>query len=212
MPPLTDQQKKRYNTFRAEGMAPEKALTLATKSSESQYNPAIERGVDGILFGKNSLSTAVVGGVKEIFTGGQRTVAADTAQFGPEYAKDKAPLSYGAALGRGLGQIVVGGLETADDLTGEVVSDFAGPIVEDAVNSDVGQYLLNNAREFNEAQGGVPGEILDLVSLGGLSQVPKFATARAIKNSAVKLGSGVIDSGAGVVRRTGSLSDYFKKP
>jgi hypothetical protein len=212
MPPLTEQQKKRYNTFRAEGMPPEKALTLATKDSTSQFNPAIARGVDGIIFGKNSLSSAVVGGVKEVFTGGKRTVAEDTAQFGSEYAKDKAPLSYGASVGRGLGQIVGGVLETADDLTGEVVSDFAGPIVEDAVNSDVGQYLLNNAREFNESQGGVPGEILDLVSLGGLSQVPKLATARAIRDSAIRTTASIVETGAGATRKAVNLKDYFKKP
>lgn len=213
MPNLTEQQKKQYNTYRAEGMPPERALALTTKGSDNQYNPAIETGVDNILFGKKSLTSAVGQGIKDAAYSGFKTVYDDTQKYGPAFAIAKSPLSLLAGAGRGVADVVGGVLETADDLTGEAVSATAsnvfGPVIDDAVNSDVGQYLIEGAKKLDEAGRGVPSDILDSLNLLGLSGVVKSSLPNAIKTTVLNSADDVFK---GAVQTKTSLSDFFKKP
>lgn len=203
MPELNEKQIKQYNAFRAEGMTPEKALALATQGDDNQYNPAIEAGVDGILFGKKSLTSAIGNGLKNAAYSGFKTVYDDTQKYGAGFALLKSPLSLVAGVGRGVGDIVGGALETADDLTGEAVSGFTMPLVEGAVNSDVGQYLMNKATEWDQKGRGVPGDILDSLNLLGWGALAKGGTASALRNTiinATKEGVGITAGTAGKVR------------
>ena len=212
MQPLTDPQKKRYNIFRAEGMAPEKALSLATQQSDNQYNPALEKGVDNILFGKGSLTEAVGSGIKEAAVGGFKTVYDDTQKYGAGFALAKSPLSLAAGVGRGVEKVIGGALETADDLTGEVVSDFATPYVEKAVNSDVGQYMINKAIEWDEKGRGIPSDILDVTALTGVVGAVKSAPAKAIRESIINSSKQAVErGGVTVAKTTENLADMFKR-
>jgi len=184
MPELTEPQIKQYNTYRAEGMPPERALMLATKNSNNEFNPALEKGVDNILFGEGSLTQALGRGLKEAATGGFREVAKDYREHGFSFAAKAAPIRGLGAVGRGAGEVFGGLLETADDLTGEVVSEFAMPYVEQAMNTDVAKYLTQRAVELDQKGRGIPGDILDAMNL-----LPPVAAARpavALKDLALK--------------------------
>jgi len=212
MQPLTEPQKKRYNIYRAEGMNPEKALSLATQQGDNQYNPALEQGVDNILFGKGSLTEAVGKGVKEAAIGGFKTVYDDTKEYGAGFALAKSPLSIAAGVGRGVESVVGGVLETADDLTGEVVSDFATPYVEKAVNSDVGQYLIERATELDQKGRGIPSDILDALNLAGIAGVAKSGAASTIKQTVVNASKQAIETGgSATIKATDNLADLFKR-
>lgn len=217
MQELNEQQIKQYNSYRAEGMTPERALSLATKDSDNQYNPAIEKGVDNILFGKKSLTSAIGSGIKNAAYSGFKTVYDDTKQYGAGFALAKAPLSIAAGLGRGVGDVVGGVLETADDLTGEVASDFLMPVVESAVNSDVGQYLLQKGVELDQKGRGIPSDIFDALNLLGITAVAKSGAATSIKQSVLSATDDIVKTGVkGTVQNTfkagGSLFDMFKRP
>lgn len=199
--------------YRAEGMPPERALALTTKDADNQYNPAIEAGVDNILFGNKSLTSAIGSGIKNAAYSGFKTVYDDTKKYGPAFALAKSPLSVIAGVGRGVGDVVGGVLETADDLIGESVSQTAsnafGPVVDDAINSDVGQYLIEGAQKLDEAGRGIPSDILDSLNLVGLGGVVKSSVPTAIKNTVLNSADDVLKTAA--TTKT-SLSDFFKKP
>lgn len=185
MPQLTDEQKTRYNKYRSAGLPPERALGLATKNSDNKYNPALNEGIDNVLVGKNSLGSSVVDGVKNAVGSGIKTIKEDAEKYGAGFAARKAPLSLIAGVGRGVGDVIGGVLETADDLTGETVSSFLQPSVEKAIESDAGQYILGKATELNEAGKGIPGDILDSLDLLGATALVKSGVAKGIKNSVV---------------------------
>lgn len=210
---LTPEQKTQYNTYRAAGLSPERALAIATKDSDNQFNPALEAGVDNILFGKKSLTDSVIRGVTEAVTGGAREIGQDIEKYGGGFAALKAPLSLAAGVGRGVGTIFAGGAETIDDLTGEVVSDWATPYVNEAVNSDVGQYMLQKASEWNEAGRGIPADILDATNLLGVTAIAKSGVAKTIKESIVKSADDIVETGVSSTRKGATkLSDFVKKP
>jgi len=210
MPELNESQKKQYNTYRAEGMTPERALSLATKNADNQYNPALEKGVDNIIFGKNSLTSSIVKGVKEATVSGFKTVYDDTKKYGAGFALAKSPLSLAAGVGRGAGSIIGGVLETADDLTGEVVSEFATPLVETALNSDAGQYLMQKGIELDEKGRGIPSDILDALNLVGVTGVARSGAASTIKQSLLKATDDAFKIGAKVTKTGDRLSDFFR--
>lgn len=185
MPELNEQQIKQYNTYRAEGMTPERALSLATKDSDNQYNPALEMGTDKILFGKGSLTSAIGKGLKSAFIDGPMAIADDAKNYGAGYAFAKSPLTLAAGVGRGVGEVIGGTLETADDLIGEAASGFLSPYVEGAVNSDVGQYLIKKGIEFDQNNRGIPGDILDVTNLLGITGLVKTGAAQSIKQGIV---------------------------
>lgn len=199
--------------YRAEGMPPERALALTTKDTDNQYNPAIEAGVDNILFGKKSLTSAIGQGIKDAAYSGFKTVYDDTQKYGAGFALLKSPLSVVAGVGRGVGDVVGGVLETADDLVGESVSQTAtnmfGPVVDEAINSDVGQYLIEGAKKVDEVGRGVPSDILDSLNLLGLGGVVKSSLPNTIKNTVLNSADDVFK---GAVQTKTSLSDFFKKP
>ncbi len=209
---LTPEQKTQYNTYRAAGLSPERALAIATKDSDNQFNPALEAGVDNILFGKKSLTDSVIRGVTEAVTGGAREIGQDIEKYGGGFAALKAPLSLAAGVGRGVGTIFAGGAETIDDLTGEVVSDWATPYVNEAVNSDVGQYMLQKASEWNESGRGIPGDILDVTNLLGVTAIAKSGVAKTIKESIVKSADDIVETGARISRSGNKLADFVPKP
>lgn len=211
MPELTPEQVKQYNTFRATGISPERALMLATQEADNKYNPALEAGVDNILFGKGSFVNAVGRGIKEATTSGFKTVYEDTQNYGAGFALMKSPLSLLAGAGRGVGEVVGGALETVDDLTGEVASGFLAPVVEEAVNSDVGQYLMQQAVELDTKGRGIPSDILDSLNLVGIGAIAKSGAASTIRNRVVTAAKEVADGltpppgGA-----SGGLASFFK--
>ena len=209
---LTEPQKKRFNIYRGEGMSPERALSLATKQADNQFNPVMQKGIDNVLFGKGSLTNAVGRGVKEATLSGFETVFEDTKKYGAGFALAKSPLSLAAGVGRGVGEILGGVAETADDLTGEAVSDFAMPYVESAVNSDVGQYLLEQGQRFDEAGRGVPSDILDVLNLAGPTALVKTGAASSIKNSIISSSRKAVETAGGAATKTTSnLSDMFRR-
>lgn len=199
--------------YRAEGMPPERALALTTKDTDNQYNPAIEAGVDNILFGKKSLASAVGSGIKNAVYSGFKTVYDDTQKYGAGFALLKSPLSLAAGAGRGVADVVGGVLETADDLIGESVSQTAsntfGPVVDDVMNSDIAQTMLRGAGRIDEAGRGVPSDILDSLNLLGLGGVVKSSVPTTIKNTILNSTDDVLKTAA--TTKT-SLSDFFKKP
>jgi len=215
MPELNEAQVKQYNTFRAAGISAERALAMATEDADNKYNPVLEAGVDNVLFGKGSLTEAVGRGLKNAAFSGFKTVYDDTQQHGAGFALLKSPLSIAAGLGRGVGDVVGGALETADDLTGEITSDFLQPYVESAVNSDVGQYLMQKAVELDANGRGIPSDILDTLNLVGLGALVKSGAASTIKNRIVNVTKEAFEGSAGIgddVRRAGdSLSDFLSR-
>lgn len=190
-------------------MSPERALSLATKDSDNQYNPALEAGVDNILFGKKSLTESVVRGVKNAAVGGFRRVYDDTTKYGAPFALVKSPLSIAAGLGEGIGDVVGGILETADDLTGETVSEFAQPFVEKAVNSDVGQYLLKKGIELDQKGRGIPSDILDAANLIGLGALVKTGAATGIRDSIITTAKEAVEVGTKAASTGSKLADFF---
>lgn len=211
-PQLNDKQKKQYNTYRATGMNPERALSLALQNGDTKFSPASTEGLDNLFVGKGGLINEVAGGVKDAFTaeGAREQYEKDIADFGQAYADDKKPLTYGSKVGKGVGRAIFSVIETADDLTGEAVSGTLAPVVDDAINSDVGQYLTKAAIDWNEEQGGVPGEILDTLDLFGLTAAPRKASVQSIRNSILQNGKRVVDQGIDSTRRVGRLTDYFR--
>jgi len=178
---LTDEQKTAYNRYRASGIPPERALSIATRDSDNQYNPALKEGVDNILFGEKSLTSAIGGGIKEAVTGGFREIGQDKDKYGRKIAAIKAPISLLAGVGRGVGEVVGGVLETADDLTGEVVSTTAKPLVQDFASSELGQKVISGAEKLNKATYGVSGDILDIANIAGVTGLVKAGTSQAVK-------------------------------
>lgn len=213
-PTLTEEQKKQYNTYRAAGMPPERALAIATKDADNTYNPAIEEGIDNILFGEKSLGSAVVDGVKSAVGGGFKRVYDDTKKYGAGFALLKSPLSMVAGAGEGVGKIVGGVLETADDLTGEIVSRTAAPAIDAAVNSEFGQNAIALGKDIDTLGRGIPGDILDSLNLVGVSAILKGGTAKAFKDAIVnktKSTLGVVDDAVDNSKK--NLKDFFtKKP
>lgn len=212
LPPLTERQRQKYNSFRTLGIPPERALSRALEGADKKYYPLSEEGLDNIVFGKGGLVNEFAGGVTDAVTakGAREQYEQDVAQYGQAYADQKKPLTYGSKVGRGVGRAVFSVLETADDLTGEAVSGTLAPVLEDALNSDVGQYLTTKATEWNEEQGGVPGEILDTLDLFGLTAAPRKATVQSIRDSVMKNGRRVVEQGVDTAGRASRLADYFK--
>ena len=214
--PLNEAQKKQYNTYRASGMNPDRALSLALQEGSTKYSPTSNEGLDNLFLGKGGLVNEFAGGVVDAVTakGAREQYEEDLRLYGQEYADAKKPLTYGAKTGAGVGRAVFSLLETADDLTGEAVSGTLAPVLEDAVNSDVGQYLIEKGTEFNDKNGGVPGEILELTELFAIpaiaTQPLKKGTAQSIKNSIIRNGKNVVDQGIDSTRRVGRLTDYFR--
>lgn len=213
---LDEAQKKQYNTYRAAGMSPERALSLTTKEADNKYNPALEKGVDNIIFGKKSLTSGLAGAVGTAAFSGFKEVYDDTKQYGAGFALAKAPLSLTAGIGRGVEKAVGTVLETADDLTNESVSDFLQPAAEAVANSDVTQYLVQKGVELDQAGRGVPSDILDALNILGITAVAKSGAAKTIKSSILKSTDDVIKNGDNVVKSSvaagGSLVDRLKKP
>lgn len=178
---LTDQQKTRYNRYRATGLSKEEALKTATMDSDNQYNPALRAGVDNVLLGEKSLASSVVDGAKEAAFGGFREVYEDTQKYGAAIAVAKSPLSLLAGAGRGVEKVIGGVLETADDLTGETVSGAVLPHLQDFAESEIGQSLADKAGKFNDATYGVAGDLFDIAALTGVTGVAKSGAAKSIK-------------------------------
>lgn len=216
MPELNEQQKKQYNTYRAAGMTPERALSLTTKDADNKYNPALEKGVDNIIFGKGSLTSGLAGAVGEAAFGGFKEVYNDTKEYGAGFAIAKAPLSLVAGVGRGVEKGTGTVLETADDLTNESVSDFLQPTAEAIANSDVTQYLVQKGQELDEKGRGIPSDILDSLNLLGVTAVAKSGTAKTIKTAILSKSDdalkGIVTKGDDAVKSSVSLVDRLKVP
>lgn len=213
---LNEAQKKQYNSYRAAGISPERALSLTTKDADNKYNPALEKGVDNIIFGKKSLTSGLAGAVGEAAFGGFKEVYNDTKKYGPGFALVKSPLSVVAGVGRGVEKAVGTVLETADDLTNESVSDFLQPTAEAIANSDVTQYLVQKGMELDQKGRGIPSDILDSLNLLGVTAVAKSGAAKSIKTSLLSKTDDVIKRGDDAVKSYatagGSLVDRLKAP
>ncbi len=215
-PQLNEAQKKQYNSYRAAGMSPERALSLTTKDADNKFNPALDAGVDNIIFGKKSLTSGIAGAIGEAAFGGFKEVYNDTKEYGAGFALAKAPLSLVAGAGRGVEKAVGTVLETADDLTNESVSDFLTPYAEKVANSDVTQYLVQKGVELDQKGRGVPSDILDALNILGVTAVAKSGAAKTIKSSILSKTDDIIKKGDDVVKSYGaaggSLVDRLKAP
>lgn len=218
---LNEQQKKQYNTYRAAGMTPERALAIATKDSDNKYDPNLEAGVDNIIFGKGGLVNAVGRGIKEATVSGFETVYNDTKEHGAGFALLKSPLSLLAGAGRGVGEVVGGAFETVDDLTGEVVSNTLNPMIESAIQSEFGQKAIGAGMALDEAGKGIPSDILDSLNLLGITAVAKAGTASTIKNAILNRSKAAIEgvgtkvddiAGPGIANMRKGLSDFMTNP
>lgn len=202
---LTPEQQRSYNLYRESGITPERALTLI----KEPYTKPVKGG-DGILFGPKSLTSSIGAGLKEATTGGIREIIDDKNKYGGGFALGKAPLSIVAGLGRGVGEVVGGVLETADDLTGETVSEIVEPVVRSAAESSTGQKVIGAAERFNDATRGVAGDILDasiLIPAGLAESVAKRILSKEA-TTILKVADEVVPPGGG---RGKSLADYFKR-
>jgi len=216
MPQLTDEQKKQYNSYRAAGMPPERALAIATQNEDNAYNPAVTEGVDNILFGNRSLTAGIIGGVKEAAFGGIREISNDMQKYGVGTALAKSPLSLIAGAGRGVGTAVGSVFETADDLTGETISQAINPAIESALQSDFAKRTADGFGKIDEAAYGIPSDILDSLNLVGWGAVVKGGTASSIRNQILNRSKSMLETGAkagdALAPVKSSLSDFIKSP
>ncbi len=212
---FTPEQKALYNQTRGAGIPATDALDIVLKTEVNKNAKPIQG--DGVVFGQNSLASGIVKGVKEAVTGGVKEIAEQSKERGLAPALLRAPLSIAAGAGRGVGDIFGSILETADDLTGEVVSGALKPVVEQAVNSETGQNIIEGLGKFNEATKGVAGDLLDASNLLGLGAL-KSAPAKALKNSiktnietgvAKVVGGGIKEEGSTIGK---SLKELLRKP
>ena len=66
--PLSDKQKKQYNTYRASGMTPERSLSLALQEGSQRFSPSSNEGLDNLFLGKGGLVNEFAGGVVDAVT------------------------------------------------------------------------------------------------------------------------------------------------
>lgn len=209
---FSQEQKDFYNKNRAAGIDAQTALRLSVQLN-TEKNKATPTG-DGLIFGQKSLGSSIVEGVKEAATGGVRDIGENIDQYGVVEGLVRSPLSLVAGVGRGVGQIFGGIAETADDITGEVVSDALMPLAERAIQSNTGQAVIQGLNRFDDATHGIAGDILDVTNLAGIGAL-KSAPAQALKDAIIsKVGTtaraaakSTVSGGAKVVK---NLSEYIK--
>lgn len=198
---FTPEQKTLYNQTRSAGIPAVDALDIIfqTEVNKSAKTPT----GDGVIFGQKSLASGIVGGVKEAITGGIRETGELADKYGAGNAIARLPLSLVAGVGRGVGEVFGSVFETADDLTGETVSGALQPVLEQAVNSKLGQNIMSGADKLDQATFGIAGDLLDssnLLGVGLLKSAPAKMLRESIANK-IKTTVGIADSGiAGGVR------------
>lgn len=190
-----------YNRFRATGFSPEKslALVLAPTPTRGQQTKATDAAVeDNIFVGQKSLLSSLFDAGGDVISG-FRKVGEDASQFGVRDAILQAPLRIGGGISRGIGRAIGGALETADDLTGEIVSDAALPPLKAALSTDTAQDVIAYLDKFNKENRGLPSDILEILTTVAGSKV----LSAPLK--------GAFQEGKAVVRAAGeSLSDFLK--
>lgn len=205
----TDKQKTFYSELRNSGFDPDRARKIVDNAETESPKKELmaDKSMDGILFGKNSMASAVGKGVKEAATGGFRQVYEDTQKYGPGPALTKSPLSLLAGAGRGVGEVAAGVAETADDLTGEVVSSAAQPYMEELGANPAVQGASQRFQDFDEQTYGVAGDVLDVLNLAGVAGAAKEAPAQSVKQSLKQsLARGGQPRSAGAAPSTGANS------
>lgn len=197
---LDKSQVESYNRFRATGFSPEKALSLvlAPTPTRGQQTKATDAAEDNIFVGEKSLLSSLFDAGGDL-VGGFRKVGEDASQFGVRDAILQAPLRIGGGASRAVGRVIGGALETADDLTGEVVSGVALPPLKAALETDTAQDVISYLDKFNKENRGLPADILEIISTVAGSKVLS-APVRGAFNEAKT-----------AVRATGeSLRDFLK--
>lgn len=167
-----------------------------------------DKGIDNIWFGEGSLTQSIGKGVREATIGTVEHIQEDIDKYGVAPTVAKSPLAFFAGAGRGVAEVAGGFLETADDLTDEVVSDALKPAFERAVQSDAGQKTLEVARAIDEKTYGVAGDLFDITGLLGVTAVAKSGTAKSIKNSLVNASKKSLEKSKTPVA---SVKNIFKK-
>lgn len=154
---------------------------------------------DGILFGEKSLTSAIGDAGKSAISGFgkayDRVVESENIlETGLNVART--PLTVLAGAGRGFGEVVGGVLETADDLTGEVVSGAIQEPLADLMTSDFAKNIETRFSKADKFTDGSLGETLDASMLLG------------VRPSITALGK-VGEQVGKVKERVGSLKDFM---
>lgn len=198
---FTAEQKEMYNRFRSAGISPQSAFNSIVDKNPQQT----QKKEDNIFTGENSLvqnvSESVVNALnpKKLF----QEVGQNIDRYGAARGIIGAPLSAAAQLGRGVGGVVGAVAETVDDLTGEIVSDAVNPLIQRAVQSDLGQQVIRGAENIDRATLGIASDVFDASELlgvaGAFRALPKQA-ARTVASEAVE---------SSVRRGTRGLRDFM---
>ena len=195
---FTDDQKNSYSQLRTNGVPIQEAFTIVANAYANK--PKEDK----------TLIEGLGGAVKEALTGGIRRTGEIAEKYGASEAVSRLPLSITAGLGAGFGQAVGAVLETADDITGEVISGAIQPTLEKAVTSPTGQRIIQGLSQFNEQTRGVAGDVLDASNLIGLGSL-KSSPAKALRqNITSKIKTGVSKVTEPIKGK--SLKEVLRKP
>lgn len=156
-----------YNRFRATGFSPEKAISLVLAPTPSRAAQTAETDAaaeeDNIFVGKKSLLSSLYDAGGDV-VGGFKKVGEDARNFGLRDAIIQAPIRIAGGAARGIGTAIGGALETADDLTGEIASGIAMPIVKKGLETDTAQDVISYLDKFNKDNRGLPSDILEILT------------------------------------------------
>lgn len=171
---FSESLKNDYNQLRTNGIPIQEAFSIVSKSQasikpEEKWSKKLTNTYE-VLFdskekGNKSLYRGLDDAAKEAFTGGIREIKEINEKYGTRAAIERAPLSILSGVGRGVGQAWGSVFETADDLTGQVVSGAVKPIITKALETERGQNFLKNAQFINEKSEGIFGDLLDVSNL-----------------------------------------------
>lgn len=193
---FTPAQITSYNRFRATGFSPEKSLSLVLSPTPTRRTEEEKKKEeDGILFGKKSLLSSITDGAIDLGEGFQN-VANDAERFGNTQALIQSPIRVLAGLSRGVGTVIGGVLETADDLTGEVVSGALMPPLTSVLQTETAQDVIGYLDRVNQKGRGLPGDILEILTAVAGTQLLKGPIRGAIaEGKAVIRGAGAGEGG-----------------
>lgn len=177
----TPEQTQDYNALRNLGYDPQKARELAGIEESNMQEKSLN---DTLIDDDPTLGGAIVDGLKEVTVGTFQDFKQQFKDNGIQQTINRIPLTLAAGAGRGVGEVVGGVLETADDLTGERISSALLPVAQDVVNSKFGQ---NFAKGYNFVDGVSNGVVSDLLEASELLIGPgivKGAGVRGLKTAA----------------------------
>lgn len=108
----------------------------------------------------------------------------DTAGMGIMGAPRAVISTFGTA-GKVVGDVIGGGMQTANALTGGVVGANASALAQQTGLTDVARAIVPAFQSLNNSTGGVAGDLLDATNLLGLSSTVRGAAKSAAEKAAI---------------------------